>query len=553
MSRTRGISTSALVAIVVVVLIVAVAGAYLAMRGGAPSTTTPPATTTATTTTTKSTATTTTPPPTTAQGATIVIGVTDKVTDLDPANAYDFFTWEVLYNTMEGLVKYKPGTLEIVPALAQNWTVSSDGMTWTFKLRPNLKFSDGTPLTAYDVVRSVKRVMNISGDPSWLVTSFVKDVEAPDAQTVVFHLKIPCSYFLSLLVTPPYFPVNPKYPNNTYVSDALWGGAGPYKIASFTRDQELDLVPNPYYYGTAPSNSKVIIRFYKDASTMRMALLSGEIDIAWRTLLPADIAALRKQSGVQVIDVPSTFIRYLVLNVNMTPTNNVLVRQAIAAAINRTEIINTALMGAGTPLYSLIPTSMSAYVPVFKTYYGDGNTTLARQLLTQAGYSSTNKLQLTLWYTPTHYGDTEANVATLIKQELEATGMISVTLQSAEWGQYVQNARSSQMGAYLMGWYPDYLDPDDYTTPFLHTGDNKWLGNQYSNPQMDKLLEQAQVTVDEAARNNIYAQVQNILAHDVPIVPLFEGKLYIVASNSISGIVPSPTMILMYNSIVKTK
>ncbi|MGC9115526.1 MAG: ABC transporter substrate-binding protein [Fervidicoccaceae archaeon] len=553
MSRTRGISTSALVAIVVVVLIVAVAGAYLAMRGGAPSTTTPPATTTATTTTTKSTATTTTPPPTTAQGATIVIGVTDKVTDLDPANAYDFFTWEVLYNTMEGLVKYKPGTLEIVPALAQNWTVSSDGMTWTFKLRPNLKFSDGTPLTAYDVVRSVKRVMNISGDPSWLVTSFVKDVEAPDAQTVVFHLKIPCSYFLSLLATPPYFPVNPKYPNNTYVSDALWGGAGPYKIASFTRDQELDLVPNPYYYGTAPSNSKVIIRFYKDASTMRMALLSGEIDIAWRTLLPADIAALRKQSGVQVIDVPSTFIRYLVLNVNMTPTNNVLVRQAIAAAINRTEIINTALMGAGTPLYSLIPTSMSAYVPVFKTYYGDGNITLARQLLTQAGYSSTNKLQLTLWYTPTHYGDTEANVATLIKQELEATGMISVTLQSAEWGQYVQNARSSQMGAYLMGWYPDYLDPDDYTTPFLHTGDNKWLGNQYSNPQMDNLLEQAQVTVDEAARNNIYAQVQNILAHDVPIVPLFEGKLYIVASNSISGIVPSPTMILMYNSIVKTK
>ncbi|HEU97699.1 MAG TPA: peptide ABC transporter substrate-binding protein [Fervidicoccus fontis] len=523
------------------------------MRGGAPSTTTPPATTTATTTTTKSTATTTTPPPTTAQGATIVIGVTDKVTDLDPANAYDFFTWEVLYNTMEGLVKYKPGTLEIVPALAQNWTVSSDGTTWTFKLRPNLKFSDGTPLTAYDVVRSVKRVMNISGDPSWLVTSFVKDVEAPDAQTVVFHLKIPCSYFLSLLATPPYFPVNPKYPNNTYVSDALWGGAGPYKIASFTRDQELDLVPNPYYYGTAPSNSKVIIRFYKDASTMRMALLSGEIDIAWRTLLPADIAALRKQSGVQVIDVPSTFIRYLVLNVNMTPTNNVLVRQAIAAAINRTEIINTALMGAGTPLYSLIPTSMSAYVPVFKTYYGDGNTTLARQLLTQAGYSSTNKLQLTLWYTPTHYGDTEANVATLIKQELEATGMISVTLQSAEWGQYVQNARSSQMGAYLMGWYPDYLDPDDYTTPFLHTGDNKWLGNQYSNPQMDNLLEQAQVTVDEAARNNIYAQVQNILAHDVPIVPLFEGKLYIVASNSISGIVPSPTMILMYNSIVKTK
>ncbi|MEM3229212.1 MAG: ABC transporter substrate-binding protein [Fervidicoccaceae archaeon] len=547
MSRKRGISSAALIGIVVVILAVVAVGAYLATRGGGAPTTT-------TTTTSPTTTQTTTQTTTTAQAkAAIVIGVTDKVTDLDPANAYDFFTWEILYNTMEGLVKYKPGTLEIVPGLAENWTVSSDGTIWTFKLRPNLKFSDGTPLTANDVVRSIKRVININGDPSWLVTSFVKDVEAPDNLTVVFHLKIPCSYFLSVLATPPYFPVNPNYPNDRYVSDALWGGAGPYKIANFTRDQELDLVPNPYYYGPAPNNSKVIIRFYKDASTMRMALLSGEIDIAWRTLLPADIVALSKQSGINVISVPSTFIRYLVLNVNMSPTNNLLVRQAIAAAINRTQIISTALMGAGTPLYSLIPTSMSAYKPVFLTYYGDGNLSLARQLLSQAGYSETNKLQLTLWYTPTHYGDTEASVATLIKQELEATGMIAVTLQSAEWGQYVQNARSGQMGAYLLGWYPDYLDPDDYTTPFLHTGDNKWLGNQYSNPQMDKLLEQAQVTVDEAARNQIYAQVQNLLAHDVPIVPLFEGKLYIAASSSISGIVPSPTMILMYNSITKTK
>jgi len=552
MSKLKGISMVAIAAIVVVILVIAVAGAFFLMKGGAPSTTTTtsPATTTTVPKTTTTTTITTTP---SAQGKTIVIGVTDKVTDLDPSNAYDFFTWEILYNTMEGLVKYKPGTLEIVPGLAQNWTVSQDGMTWTFKLRPNLKFSDGTPLTANDVVRSINRVMTIQGDPSWLVTSFVKSVEAPDNLTVIFHLKIPCSYFLSLLVTPPYFPVNPNYPNDKYVSDALWGGAGPYKIAKFVRDQELDLVPNPYYYGGAPNNSGVVIRFYKDASTMRMALLSGEIDMAWRTLLPSDILALSKQSGVTVIDVPSTFIRYLVLNVNLTPTNNLLVRQAIAASINRTEIISTALMGAGTPLYSLIPTSMSAYVPVFKTYYGDGNITYAKQLLSQAGYSTTNKLQLTLWYTPTHYGDTEASVATIIKQELEATGMVTVNLQSAEWGQYVQNARSSQMGAYLMGWYPDYLDPDDYTTPFLHTGENKWLGNQYSNPQADKLMEQAQVTVDQATRNNLYAQVQNILAHDVPIVPLFEGKLYIVASNSISGIVPSPTMILMYSSITKTK
>ncbi|MBP1912408.1 ABC transporter substrate-binding protein [Thermococcus stetteri] len=99
------------------------------------------------------------------KASTIVIGVTDKVTDLDPANAYDFYTWEVLHNVMEGLVKYKPGTLEIEPALAESWEVNENSTVWTFHLRKDLKFADGTPLTAKDVVRSIERVMKIQGDP----------------------------------------------------------------------------------------------------------------------------------------------------------------------------------------------------------------------------------------------------------------------------------------------------------------------------------------------------------------------------------------------------
>ncbi len=164
------------------------------------------------------------------QKDTITIGVTDKITELDPANAYDFYTWEIMNNIMGGLVRYKPGTTELEPYLAESWDVSDDGLVYTFHLRQDLKFADGTPCKAQDVVRSIKRVMTIQGDPSWLVTDFVEDVEAVDDYTVKFTLKKPTAYFVSLLATPPYFPVHPAYKADEIDPDQTAGGVGPYKI-----------------------------------------------------------------------------------------------------------------------------------------------------------------------------------------------------------------------------------------------------------------------------------------------------------------------------------
>jgi len=141
---------------------------------------------------------------------TITIGVTDKITELDPANAYDFYTWEVLNNIMGGLMRYKPGTTELEPFLAKSYEVKENGLVYIFYLRKDLKFADGTSCTAKDVVRSIKRVMKISGDPSWLVNDFVKDVVAVDDYTVKFILKKPASYFLALVATPPILPSSSK-------------------------------------------------------------------------------------------------------------------------------------------------------------------------------------------------------------------------------------------------------------------------------------------------------------------------------------------------------
>ena len=504
------------------------------------SATTPPATTSTTTA------------PVSYVTKELVIGTTDKVTDIDPSNAYDFFTWEVLSNIMDGLVKYKPGTDQIVPAIATSWDIKNSSTIWIFHLRHNVKFSDGTPLKAQDVVRSIKRVMIIKGDPSWLVTTFVKDVKALDDYTVEFILSKPCSYFLALVATPPYFPVNPHYPMNKIVSDATWGGAGPYYIAKFLRDQYIVLEANPYYYGQPPKAKEVIIKFYKDAATLRLALEKHSIDIAWRTLRPTDYQDLQKNPNLKVIKIPGTFIRYMIINVNISPTNKVLVRRAIAAAINRTKLNKVVFLDTMKPLYSLVPMGMWSHIDVFKTKYGDGNIQLAQKLLKQAGYSTSNKLKLTLWYTPTHYGPTEASLAAMLKQELEATGMIEVTVKSSEWATYVDQARKGEMMLSLFGWYPDYIDPDDYTYPFLHTSANKWTGSEYSNPAMDKLLDEAEVVASQTQRASLYKQIQEMLANDSPIIPLLQGKLLLVTWNNVAGIEISPTMLMSYYTIYKT-
>jgi peptide/nickel transport system substrate-binding protein len=363
-------------------------------------------------------------------------------------------------------------------------------------------------------------------------------------------LKKPVGYFLALLATPPYFPVSPKYPFNKIVSDATWGGAGPYCIKEFVRDQYLILEANPYYYGPKPKTKIIVIRFYKDASTLKLALENHEIDIAWRTLRPEDYIALQKDKRFNVIEIPGSFIRYLVVNVKMPPTNNKLVRQAIAAAINRTELAQVVFSGTMEPLYSLVPKGLWSHVDVFKRY-GDGNIQLARKLLREAGYSETHKVHIVLWYTPTHYGDTEADLAQLIAQQLERTGMIEVTIRSSEWATYVDQMRKGQMMVALLGWYPDYIDPDDYTTPFLDSRANSWTGSGYNNTQLNSLLDQASTSTDINTRTQLYKQVQNILADDVPVIPLIQGKLFIAYKSNVKGVVLDPVMLLRYYLIYK--
>jgi peptide/nickel transport system substrate-binding protein len=495
----------------------------------------------------------------TTGAATVIIGTTDKITDLDNARTYDFYTWEVLLNINDGLLRVEPATLKIVPGLAdpsfgggKGYEISSDGLVYTFKLRPNVKFTNGEPVDAAAVKYGIDRVVRIH-DPQgvdWLVTSFVQSVEVVDPLTVKITLTGAVSYFPSIVAgTPVYYAVDAKtYPADT-VNPEGRVGYGPYMISKWERDVELDLAANPGWYGDKPKATNIVVKFYKDATTMRLALESGEIDVAWSTLNPTDVLDFKNKAGFNVVESPSPRIRYLIFtNIEKPPYNDIHVRQALALALDRDALVSRVFKGLGVSLYSMLPATYFGHTDAFKDKWAL-NLDKAKSELTAAGYSESTKLAIELWYTPSHYGDTEADVAAVIKESWEKTGMVTVTLKSAEWGTYTQYLGAGTMPLYLLGWYPDYLDPDDYISPFYLSG-NAYSKN-YSNPQMDELIRKAQLSSDINERTAIYQQIQDIASTEIPYIPMFQGEIVSVTRAGVSGVVVDDTALLRYWLIAK--
>jgi len=554
-SKPKGKTSTYIVAVVLIVIILAGVGYYYS-------------------TTTTMAPTTTMVPTTTAAPLykdTIVVGTTDSVqTSIDPADAYDYFGINIIQNVGAGLVDYRPGTTQIVPALATDWSVSSDGLTWTFNLRQGVHFPDGTPLNATVVKYSIDREFLIDEPEGPFAgvgyDTIINRTVVSGPYQVQFVLNEPFSAFLAQVAFTPMYPVNPNvapmpmmrcgdtcgivnYTGTVGTENPT--GLGPYLLSNWQRtagkDVEIDLTANPNYWnatGGLPKTKNIIIKFYTDATSLNLAMQSGAIDIAYRQLAPADIQAFQSNTNVKVWKGPGQFIQYLVFNTAQAPFDNVAVRQAIAAAVDRSLITNTVFLGQADPLYSMIPAGMSYHTDAFK-YYGDANVTAAQSYLQSAGYSTTNPLKFTLTYPTGHYQSTDG-IASALKQALEKTGMIQVTLANEPWPNYKASTRADQLQAYIYGWYPDYVDPYDYTYPFLPPDGVGFLHSHYVSPQMNQLLQQAASTTDTSTLPMTYAQVQQLLVTDVPMLPLFQGTSICVSNLNVGGIVLDPTTIFRY-------
>jgi peptide/nickel transport system substrate-binding protein len=516
---------------------------------------------------------------------TIIIGTTDKLASLDSADAYAIHDWEILRNISDGLLYMKPGTTDLAPDLATDMgTISADGLTYTYTLKDGIKFGDGTPLTATIYAAQLNRLLTIGPKcpndvADTLAVPYVKSIKAPDDKTIVFTLTTPIAFFPQILAGAPYVASNPA----TFKPDACnlfppapIYGVGAWYISQYNPDEQMVLLPNPYYTGDLkPQVKQIIVRFYSDPNTMALAVQSGEIDVAWRILSPDQLTTLKGVSGLTVGTINGGAIRYLVLNHTMKPFDDPNVDKAIASAIDRNAIADTVYAGQVSPLYSMIPPGFLGADQAFDTMYSSPNLDAAKKFLAASGYSATNPCKITMWYPPEHYGASTAAWMQLIKTQLEATGMMQVTLNSQEWSTYVPALTGGKAyGAGVLGWFFDYPDPSNYLDPFVFNrgeGTNVTLpatGSLTGTPINDKakqlvaLLNKADIETDLTKRTDLYKQAQDLYADMVVTVPLFFNAEHVVYRSNIKGDANSaksenlnirPDIMYFYSEMSKSK
>jgi peptide/nickel transport system substrate-binding protein len=535
-SRSRGISNIVIAAIIIVVIVVAGVGIYI-YQSQLPR-----------------------------LKETMIMGTTDSVESvLDPAQAYDFFGWEIIQATGSGLVDIAPGTPngasveDIVPALATSWSPSADGLHWTFDLRQGVKYNDGTEFNATHVKYTFDRGIGIAHPDGAFVGigygDIIDSVEVVSKYQVRFNLKIRFAPFLSLMACQASFIVNPKHAPVNAPVNYTEGNArasypmdlGPYNLTKWVRtagkDQEIRLSANPNYWNTSggfPKTKSIIIKFYSDATTLRLAIEGGEIDVAFRQLRASDIIDLKTDTDVKVWEGTGAFIQYMVFQHEIKPFDDPKVRRAVAAAVNRTALTKTVFLDQAQPLYSMIPIGMAGHTDAFKKL-GDANYTFTRNTLNDAAiyggpYTTSYKLVVNLWYENSGHYPQSADLAVVLKESIEASGVIQVNLNGLDWPAYRAKRNEETMPVYIYGWYPDYVDPDDYIYPFLHSSGGSWLHLNYANPQMDKLIGWARGNTTATARNSLYAQIQDLMVTDSPMVSLYQGGAWAVTKPNVKGV-----------------
>ena len=487
-----------------------------------------------------------------AAGSAITIGTTDQVIALDPAGAYDFGSSFFINNLYQFLMNVPAGGKTPQPDAAQSCSFTKP-TEYTCTMKPGLKFSNGDPLTAKDVAFSFTRIVKIAdpNGPSSLLANMAS-VSAPSDSKVVFTLKNgndqTWPYILGTAAGPivdsKVFPATKELPDSQII------GSGPYMLKSFSKNQQAALTANPNYSGpNTPKTQNINVKTYSESSNLKLDIQSGQIDVAYRTLTPSDIQSLSGDSSVKVIKGAGGELRYIVFNFKTMPGANdaqkEAIRKAMAYSVDRTSLANDVYKGTYQPSYSMVPPGIKGATTPFKDVYGTTpNKAKAAQVLQAAGVKT--PVNLNIEYTTDHYGPTSTQEYGAIKRQLEATGLFKVTLGSALYTTYSTARVHDTYPIYQLGWFPDYVNADDYLSPFLvpdnfvnaHYCDSKApAGTRPCDKDgLAPLLKQEETHTGSAA-DTALAKIQSKLATgEMPYLPLLSGYQVAVTRTNISGV-----------------
>ncbi|WP_369217006.1 ABC transporter substrate-binding protein [Streptomyces flavofungini] len=476
-------------------------------------------------------------------GDAVVVGMSDDVLATDPASGYDPGSWLLFNNVFQSLLSFPKGATEPEPEAARTCGFTdTEARVFACELRDGLKFSNGNALTSKDVKFSFDRMRNIAADDGpAIMFPMLDSVRTPNAKKVVFKLKYPDATFPSKIASGAGSIVDHReYDMDKLRTDGRAVGSGPYKLDSFG-DTQAGFSVNDSYGGTAKvKNEGVALKFFHgDRKALKQSLLDGNVDVAYRGLAPADIADIQENSAgsgkdVDVVEGSSAEVQHLVFNMKDPVAGKLGVRKAVAYLLDREALAKEVYQDSATPLYSIVPAGIGGHnTAFFDTYGARPQRSKAAAALRGAGIEG--KAKLTLWSTPARYGPATDQELRAIAKQLNASGLFDADVKSVPFGQYEEDIADGKYGVYVKGWVPDYPDPDNFTQPFF--GKGNVLGNHYANSEITgKIIPATATQSDRTRTDEQYADLQDIVAKEVPLLPVWQAKQYAVARDSVYGL-----------------
>ncbi len=502
----------------------------------------------------------------------LVYGAGGDPVNLEPGNVTDGNSLIVHAQIYDRLLDFNPGTAELQPALATQWSSSPDGKLWTFKLRKGVKFQDGTEFNSEAVAFNVRRWWDpahpqgyrqagkiyeiwpqlfggFKGDPKSLLT----DIKTPDASTVQFVLKQSFAAFPDAIGSS-YFGI--ASPTAIKKAGARYGtpsglavGTGPFLFKEWKTGDRVVLTKNlSYWKPDLPKSDQMVMRFVKDPAARLAQLRSGQLDFTVE-LIPDQKNEVNADPNLKIVARPSFNVGHLSLNPSYKPLADRRVRQAIAHSLNRPALVKAFWGGMATTDDHFTPPIL-AWSQLATLKGLDFNRQTAKKLLKDAGYEK--GFDLDLWYMPVSRPSfpTPKAIAEAMASDLGAVG-IRAKLKTKDWAAYLSDRRKAPgYQAFMLGWTGDYGDPDTFYYPHFGPGSTQDIGN-WQNEKVLTLLEKARSVTQKDQRASLYAQLDQLLAQEAIRLPIVHSQELLAQRKTLNGWVPSPLGVESFAAIQK--
>jgi len=485
----------------------------------------------------------------------MVVGRPADAISLDPARVSDNESGEVCEQIYESLLRYRPGSTRLEPGLAERWEMSTDGLVWTFHIRPGVTFHDGTPLDAGAVVFSLERQRNPQHpyhrrDKTGLEFAYVemlrviRKVEATGPMTVRITVDRNYAPFEANMAMVAFAIISPSalasWREDYYLHPV---GTGPFRFTEW-QDGRIVLERNDTYWDKPPAIDRLVFRAIPDGRQRLIELESGAIDVAY-SILPGELQFVDLHPDLQLYRAAANNVAYLAMNSTHPPFDDPRVRRAVNYAINKDPIVKLAYQGMATPASGPLPPTQWGHHPV-DTYRYDPQraSDLLKDAAADGHFDPFRVYRLYVPSTPRPYLPDPETVARVIQANLKAVGLqTELVVQGMK--AHIEDAQNGEHDLALFGWVGDNGDPDNFLYMLLDQ-DNTTPGDArnvafYRDAELHRLLIAAQQSMSRAEREAMYRRAQERIAAQAPWVPLAHSQVSVAARVDVGGIVVNPS------------